>query len=39
MLPLRVAPADRESLHSWLLRLSRRNGIALLRLAPFLGIR
>lgn len=38
-LPLRVLPADGESLHSWLLRLARRNGIPLLRLAPVLGLR
>lgn len=36
-LPLRVAPADGESLHSWLLRLARRNGIPMLRLAAVLG--
>ncbi|HCT80717.1 MAG TPA: hypothetical protein DGG94_03095 [Micromonosporaceae bacterium] len=38
-LPLRVAPADGESLHSWLLRLALRNGIPLLRLAAVLGLR
>src|SRR6266545_4478139 len=37
-LPLRVALADGESLHSWLLRLAHRNGIPLLRLAPVLGL-
>jgi len=36
-LPLRVALADRESLHSWLLRLAPRNGMPLLHLARVLG--
>ncbi|GIJ42799.1 hypothetical protein Vwe01_61240 [Micromonospora andamanensis] len=36
-LPLRVPLAQRETLHSWLLRLAHRNGMPLLRLAPVLG--